>query len=1075
MTISDFAIKRPIITVVVMLALVIFGIFSLIKLEVDEFPDLTNPIVFVAVPYPGASPSQVEREVVEPMEEAFSALSGVDKITSTSLDGFAQIVVQFVFEKDPDQASQDVRDAISGIRNDLPVELEEPVLRRFDPADLPIVSLVLTSKTMTPAELTLLADPRITRELRGINGVAQVTVAGNVDREISVNLRPADLQAAGVSVAQVVQAVESQNLASPVGRIESRLTEQSIRLRGRIETPEQFAQLVVTAPGGRLIRLGQVADVRDGTAEQRSLALYNGVPAVGLDITKSKGASTTTVADAILKTAQRLQPSLPPGVRLEVVRNSGERVRDSVRNVEEALVEGAILTVLVVFLFLNSWRSTVITGLALPVSVLSSFIAVLACGFTLNTMSLLGLSLAIGILIDDAIVVRENIVRHVEMGKDHMQASHDGTSEIAMAVAATTFSIVAVFAPVAFMEGIAGQWFKPFALTIACSVLVSLFVSLSLDPMLSAYWADPQIEAHERRNPVARALDRFNRWFDAQADRYKGVIAWALDHRAIMLVIVVVAFFGAIALQVFFGGGGFIPESDRSEINLALETPPVSNLQYTSIKAREIAAIASSHPEVLYTYTTIGSSEGSTGVDKGSVYIRLKHKKDRDVSQQELERQIRHEVRRVGNVEATVSQGGPGGNRKQIEIQVRGNDMAALEKAAQQIEAEMRKVPSAADVGLSTGEPKPELVIELNRGLAGTLGLTMGQIAQSLRPAFAGIDAGDWVDPQGQTRDVTVRLAPEARERITDLEQLPLVVGGAGAASTGASGTGGTTGSGGPGSTGAPVSTAPSASVTIPLGQVATIRQSVGPAEIEHLDRDEVVTVGANAEGRSLSEVSRDVNRRIARLQLPAGVHLSQGGQVQDQADVFGKIFAALALAVLLMYLILVVQFGSFLDPLAILLSLPLSLVGVVLILLITGDTLNLMSLIGVILLMGIVAKNAILLIDFAKWNHEEGMPLREALIEAGRVRLRPIIMTTLALIAGMIPVALGHGEGGDFRAPLGRAVIGGTITSTLLTLLVIPTVYETMAGWREKIRGRFRRHAPVRTEPAEQAGPAGG
>jgi hydrophobic/amphiphilic exporter-1 (mainly G- bacteria), HAE1 family len=1056
MTISDFAIKRPIVTVVVMLALVIFGIFALIRLEVDEFPDLTNPIVFVAVPYPGASPSQVEREVVEPMEEAFSALSGVDKITSTSLDGFAQIVVQFVFEKNPDQATQDVRDAISGIRNDLPVELEEPILRRFDPSDMPIVSLVLTSQTMTPAELTLLADPGVTRALRGINGVAQVTVSGNVDREISVNLRPADLQAAGVSISQVVQAVQAQNLAAPVGRIEGRLTEQSIRLRGRIETPEQFAQLVVTAPGGRLIRLGQVADVRDGTAEQRSLALYNGVPAVGIDITKSKGASTTTVADAVLRSVARLQPTLPQGVRVEVVRNAGERVRDSVRNVEEALVEGAILTVLVVFLFLNSWRSTVITGLALPVSVLSSFIAVLAFGFTLNTMSLLGLSLAIGILIDDAIVVRENIVRHIEMGKDHMQAAHDGTDEIALAVAATTFSIVAVFVPVAFMEGISGQWFKPFALTIACSVLVSLFVSFSLDPMLSAYWADPQIEAHERKNPIARALDRFNRWFDAQAERYKRVIAWALDHRAAVLLIVAVAFFGAIALQVFFGGGGFIPESDRSEITLSLETPPGSNLEYTSIKAREVAAIASTHPEVRYTYTTIGSSQGSAGVDTGSVYIRLKPKADRDVSQQELGRQIRQEVKRVGGTEVTLSEGGPGGNRKQIQIEVRGEDMEALQKAALQIEGEMLAVAGTADVGLSTGEQKPELVIELNRGLAGSLGLTVGQIAQSLRPAFAGIDAGDWVDPQGQTRDVTVRLAPEARERITDLAQLPLVV---------------TPSPGAPGA----AATGPAAPVTIPLGQVATIRQSLGPAEIEHLDRDKVVTVGANSEGRSLSEVSRDVNRRIARLQLPAGVRLSQGGEVEDQADVFTKIFAALALAILLMYLILVVQFGSFLDPLAILLSLPLSLVGVVLILLITGDTLNLMSLIGVILLMGIVAKNAILLIDFAKWNHEAGMPLREALIEAGRVRLRPIIMTTLALIAGMIPVALGHGEGGDFRAPLGRAVIGGTITSTFLTLLVIPTVYEIMAGWREKTRGFFRRRTEVRTEPAEEAGPAGG
>jgi hydrophobic/amphiphilic exporter-1 (mainly G- bacteria), HAE1 family len=1066
MTISDFAIKRPIVTVVVMLTLVIFGIFALLSLDVDEFPDLTNPVVFVSVPYPGASPSQVEQEVVERMEEAFSGLSGIDEIRSTSLDGFATITVQFVFGKDPDQAAQDVRDAISGIRNDLPAEMKEPVLRKFDPDDLPIVSMVLASDTKATPELTLLADPGITRVLRGINGVAQVNVVGGADREISVNVRPGDMAASGITVAQVLAAVQAQNLAAPVGQVEGRLTEQAIRLKGRLEGPEDFAKLVVGGHGSQLIRLGQVADVRDGTTEQRTLALFNGQLAVGIDVTKSKGASTTKVADAVKAAIQKIQPTLPPGVKLSVVRDAGERVHQSVHNVEEALIEGALLTVLVVFLFLNSWRSTVITGLALPVSVLSSFIAVWACGFTLNTMSLLGLSLAIGILIDDAIVVRENIVRHVEMGKDHVEAAHAGTNEIAMAVTATTFSIVAVFAPVAFMQGVAGQWFKPFALTIACAVLVSLFVSFSLDPMLSAYWPDPQLEAHERKNVLARALDRFNQWFDRQADRYKTVIAWALDHRLAILGIVAVSFFGAIALQVFFGGGGFIPDSDRSEINLSLETPPGSNLNYTAIKAREISYIARAHPQVAYTYTSIGSSTGSGDVDTGSIYLKLVPKKNRNVSQQELARRIRLEAQRIGGATVALSQGGPGGNQKQIQVQLRGQDMPTLTRAALAIEAEMRKVKGATDIDLSTRGDRPELEVQLNRGLAGTLGLNVAEVAQSLRPAFAGVKAGDWIDPLGKTRDVTVRLAPEARTNVTDIEQLPLVVapggGMAAAAQAGASG------SAGGGSAGAPSAATGGAPTLIPLGQVATVVRSTGPAQIDHLDRDKVVTVGANVEGRSLSEVTRDLNKRTAHLRLPPGVTLSQGGDVKNENDVFTKIFAALALAVLMMYLILVVQFGSFLDPLAILLSLPLSLVGVVLMLLITGDTLNLMSLIGVILLMGIVAKNAILLIDFAKWNHEEGMPLRDALIEAGRVRLRPILMTTVALIAGMIPVALGAGEGADFRAPLGRAVIGGTITSTLLTLLVIPTIYEIMVEGREKVRGWFgRKRKPAkRVEP---------
>ena len=1049
MFISDFAIRRPIVTVVTMLALVVFGIFALFQTDVDEFPNISAPIIFVAIPYPGASPQQVETEVIDRVEEAINAITGVDQINSSSLDGFGQIIVQFVFSKDPDQASQDIRDAISGIRADLPPEMKDPVLRKFDPSDLPIVSLTLSSNTLSPGELTLLADPGITKELRGINGVAQVTVVGGLNREIAVNVRPRDMQAAGITVAQVVAALQAQNLAVPVGRINSPLEEATIRLRGRLERPEDFANVTIVSRNGQNIRLGQVADVRDQPAEQRSLSLFNGKEAIGIDITKTREVSTTRVADDIKAKVAELKTTLPSDVKLDIVRDAGERVSNSVRNVEEALFEGALLTVLVVFLFLNSWRSTVITGLALPVSTISAFIAVWAMGFTLNTMSLLGLSLAIGILIDDAIVVRENIVRHIESGEDHVTASHKGTDEIGLAVAATTFSIVAVFVPVGFMEGIAGQWFRPFALTIACAVLVSLFVSFSLDPMLSAYWPDPQTEAHERRNALARALDRFNVWFDRQADRYTGLVGWALDHRWWMIGIAAATFIAAITLQVMFGGAGFAPDSDRSELTIAIETPPGSSLDYTRLKTLEVDRIVRARPEVLYTYTTIGSTTGSGEVDAGNIYVRLRPKHDRDLSQSDIGVLLRPQLQRLGGMTAYVYNAGFGGNQKQIQVQVMGDDERRLQQAADTILAIVKTVPGAADAGLSTKGQRPALTIDINRGLAATMGLTVGQIAQSLRPAFAGIKAGDWVDPTGKTRDVTVRLAPEARQNPADVSQLPLAV----QAAPVASGAGQNGGSGG-------------GPATLPLGQVATVTTALAPAKIDHLNRDRVITVGANAVGRSLGEVSADINGRLAKLQFPAGVHLSQGGQVKDQAEVFGSIFASLGVALLLMYLILVVQFGSFLDPLAIMVSLPLSLIGVVLALLITGDTINIMSLIGIMMLMGIVAKNAILLIDFAKWAREDrGLSVRDALIQAGRLRLRPIIMTTMALIAGMIPVALGVGEGADFRAPLGRAVIGGVIASTLLTLVVIPTVYEIFDEWRSSLLARFRtrQHVPRR------------
>ena len=604
MFISDFAIKRPIVTIVSMLALVVFGLIALGKLQTDEFPDVAPPFVTVGIPYPGASPDGVEKEILDPVEEAISSISGVKTVNGTAEDGFATIIVEFLFEKPLSEATQDIRDAISGIRSDLPAEMKEPIIKKFNDTDLPIVSLALSSNTLTPGELTRLADPGLTREFRSIPGVAEVEVPGKVERELTVQIKPQALQAAGIGVSQLVQALELQNLAAPVGRVTGDLDERSIRLRGRLERPEEFAQIIIAERNGQVIRLGQVADILDGTEEARSLALfrsarrsgYTNRESVGIDIKKSKGYSTTQVADQVIARLDAIKNRLPKGTTIDIVKNRGDRVRHSVANVEESLLLGALLTVFVVFLFLNSWRSTVITGLALPVSVLASFVAVWSFGFTLNTMSLLGLSLAIGILIDDAIVVRENIVRHVEMGKDHYTAAREGTDEIGLAVAATTFSIIAVFVPIAFMPGVGGQWFKPFALTMACSVLVSLFVSFSLDPMLSAYWADPHLEEHQKAW-ITRQLDKFNHWFNRQAENYKRVIAWALDHRWSVAGIAPWQRSSSRwrCRRIKIGdnalvGFGFFPEDDQAELNVTIESPPGSNIEYTRIKADEVAA-----------------------------------------------------------------------------------------------------------------------------------------------------------------------------------------------------------------------------------------------------------------------------------------------------------------------------------------------------------------------------------------------------------------------------------------------------------------------------------------------------
>ncbi|HEX6559770.1 MAG TPA: efflux RND transporter permease subunit, partial [Longimicrobiales bacterium] len=1013
MVISDFAIKRPVVTIVTMIALVAFGMTALFSLKTDELPDIQQPVVAVSVLYPGAGPEVVERELVDPIEEAISGINGIDKSFGYAQDGFAQVVTMFNFEKDLNDAAQETRDEVGAIRGKLPAEIEEPVITKFDPFEAAMIVLTLSSPQLSAAELTRLADPQITKLLRSVRGVAQAEIVGGIDRELTVQAHPDRLQAAGVSIAQLVLALQSQNLAAPVGRVTRASDERTIRLAGRLADPAQFEKVIVARSGDRVVTLGEVADITDGLEEPRSLATFNGKQAVGIEIIKAKGASTSAVSDAVEKKVEQIRAALPAGTTLDVVKDSGVRVEQSVGDVEMALLIGGLLTVLVVFLFLNSWRSTVITGLALPVSLLAAFIPVQMFGFTLNIMSLMGLSLAVGILIDDAIVVRENIVRHVERGKDHYDAARDGTAEIGLAVAATTFSIIAVFVPVAFMYGMAGQWFKPFALTIAASVLVSLFVSFSLDPMLSAYWPEPHREPGARVNIVTRTLDRFNHWFDVQSARYQDVIAWALHHRGMVFIITVGVFVGAFLLQGVFGGVDFVPQSDRGEINIVMDAPPGSSLDYTQSRAEAAAAAIRARKDVAYTYTNVGSQSGA--VDRANIYVRLTPKADRPLSQPIIAREIRHELRRIAGADFAVFSNYFGLVEKDIQVQLRGPESVELTRIAQQVARAAASAPGAVDVGLSTRGQKSELAVNLNRALAGSLGISVMDVAQSLRPAFAGIDAGDWIDPSGETRDVMVRLTPQARRSAADLERLPLVVQGQ------------------------------DGLATVPLGQVAEIRERLGPAQINHLDGERAVIVQSNCEGRPFNDVVRDVRLRTAAVPLPPGYYINQGGSAEDQADFFSRIFIALGVAVMLMYLILVVQFGSFLDPLAILLSLPLSLIGVVLALIVTGDTVNIMSMIGVILLAGIVAKNAILLIDFAKWGQQHGMTLDAAVIAAGRTRLRPIIMTTVALIAGMLPVALGIGEGADFRAPLGRAVIGGTITSTMLTLIVIPTFYVAL------------------------------
>jgi len=1024
MFLSDFSIKRPIATIVLIIALMAMGLLAMSKLRVNQNPDVEMPGLFVSLPYPGASPDTVEREIVNRLEKSLQSISGVTDIYSNAQEGSARFDIIFSFEKNMIEASDEVRNVIANVRYKLPTEMREPVIRRYDPAAQPIMNMALSSSKQSHAEISRLAEDVLADKMRGIPGVASVNVGGSLKRELSVLLRAEKLREFNVSVGEVVAALRAQNTNAPVGKVRGALDEESIRLVGRIESPDEFQGIVVKRVAGQVVRLGQVATIADGFADIDSFSIRSGKPNVGMFVTRARDASTVSVANAIRDKVKEINTELEkdqPGTKLEITRDGGVDAQRSLNNVIESLVLGAVLTIFVVYAFLNSWRSTLITALSLPTSVIAAFIAVWLCGFTLNFMTLLGLSLAIGVLIDDAIVVRENIVRHMQRGSDRRTASLEGTAEIGLAVAATTFSIIAVFIPVAFMPGVSGEWFRPFALTVTCSVLVSLGISFTLDPMLSAYWGDPPDHHTAPKKGLGKQLARFNDWFDHQADRYGNVIAWALHHRRWMAAIALGSLVAALVLQVKFGGTSFLPASDSGNLMIEVRTPSSSSVEYARLKMERAAEIARSIPETKETNSNISASGGRIYVDIGKRNTRAR-------SAKEIAVELREKVRPLMGAEYVVLDDLNNGARKPIQIEFTGPDSRKLLEITSAYMDKLRLVPGAVDVGLSQQDPKKELKIELNRGLANSMGISANDAAQALRVAFAGIEVGDWVDPTGETRDVAVRLHPDDRVSKENIERLPIAVAGT--------------------------------NQMVPLDQIASITMGKGPSGIQHANGKRTITVSANAQGRSNGEVTDDAMKLAKSFDYPPGYGLSLGGTGEDQKELFTQMTIALVSGIGLMYLILVMQFGSFTAPLGVMLSLPLSLIGVVLALLVTGSTINLMSFIGIIMLMGLVAKNAILLLDAARKEEAQGKDREDALMHAGRKRLRPILMTTFALIAGMTPVAIGLGEGGEFYRPLAVAIIGGTITSTLLTLLVVPTFYDSIEISRDRLLAKFQRRA---------------
>jgi len=1029
MFLSDLSIRRPIFASVMMLALVTLGAFSFRRLAIDMFPDVEIPVLTIVTRYPGASPETVEREVSRRIEEAVNPIAGVKHVTSMSRESVSTVIVEFRLEVSINEASQEARAKIAAIRGDLPQGIEEPVLQKLDFSAMPVVSLAVRSNALTPRELTTFVDRKVRRRFENLSGVGKVDLVGESRREVAVDLDPVRLEALGMGVEEVVAGIRAENVNTPLGRLNRNGNEFPLRVSGKPEAVDRFRTMVVAGRNGRPVPLGEVARVTDGVEERRSLALVNGVPAVALDIQKQSGANTVAVVESVRKEIERLAPELPPGTAIEMVRDASIMIRDSVRDVEETMILGGILTILIVFCFLNSWRSTVITGLTLPISVISSFIVMNFLGMTLNVMTLMALSLAIGLLIDDAIVVRENIVRHLERGKDHIEAARVGTSEIGLAVLATTFSIVAVFVPVAFMKGIVGRFFFQFGITVTFAVLVSLFVSFTLDPMLSSRWHDPDIDRTGKRHRVARILDRFNDGFDRTADRYREVIGWALSHRKSVIAIAAAAFIAGMGVFLRLKSEFFTPY-DQAEFQISFRTAPDASVDETRGRLDAVLAVAGRIPEVRHTYSTIGAGEAGT-VRDGMVYVKLTEKKERKRSQDEIIRFLRERLARIPGIVPSFEEVGRVTGQKPLMVNIRGTDIGLLKEYAGRMKRELARVPGIVDLEATLEHDIPEYRLVVDREKAADMGVTTADVVRTVGAMVGGEAVSTFEDEEGDAIDVRVRLPASLRGEISQVGRLRMAV------------------------------HSPGGTALVPVAEVAGYRLSTTPSEIDRQDLSRQVVVSANLDGLPLGEAMKKARAVADRMQMAPGYRVLFSGEAEDMVESFGYMAEALLLAVIFVYLILAAQFESFIDPLAIMLSLPLSIVGMAGMLLLTGDTISIMSLIGLIMLMGLVTKNAILLVDYSKILQAGGMERREAVITAGRTRLRPIMMTTLAMIFGMLPLALALGPGGEMRAPMARAVIGGLVTSTFLTLLVVPVVYTVLDDFGNWARARWAGSEP--------------
>ncbi|WP_437277962.1 efflux RND transporter permease subunit [Sorangium sp. So ce375] len=1045
-------VKRPVFASVLMLVIVVLGAAGYTRLGLDQFPNIDVPYVVVTTRLDGAAPEEVEAEISDRIEGAVNTISGIEDLRSTSTQGVSQVVVGFALEKNADVAAQEVRDKISAVLPSLPKGIDPPIVSRIDLGAAPVL-LVSVASDQPIRELSELADKRVRRQIEGISGVGQVSLIGAQSRQINVWLDPIALRAQGITAAEVQRAIAAQNLMTPGGSVETGPEDLTLRVMGRVESPEALGRVVLREQDGHAVRLSDVARVEDGRADEKTWAQLDQKRTVLLSVVKQSGQNTVAVVDAVRARLDEVQRSLPEGTKIEVVRDGSRVIRTGIAAVKEHLVLGALLAAVVVLLFLGNARSTLIAALAIPISVVGTFAVMWIAGFTLNFLTLLALALAVGIVIDDAIVVLENIVRHIdEKGMKPFPAAVMATKEIGLAVLATTLSLMAVFIPVAFMPGIVGRFLKSFGLTMAFSIGVSLIVSFSLTPSLAARWLSGHARdaAPARPSVLERAVDVFYRPIERA---YMAALAWVMRRRWVIVVASAIALGSCVPIAKTLPGG-FLPEDDQAQFEINMRAPEGTSLTSTRLIAERIAGDVRRLPGVTRTLLTVGEGDQQAS-NVAKIYVMLVDPEQRALGQLALMQRVREEIlaklppglrATAGEVQA-ISSGGQSSARVQVAIQ--GPDLDRLSEYAARITEELRKVPGAVDVDNSLVVGKPELRATIDRDRAADLGVQVADVAGALQLFVGGLKVSTYSEA-GEQYDVRVRAAAEHR---ADAEGLSFL-------------------------------TVPSSKHgAVPLHSVVTLEPDSGPSSIGRLGRRRQITISANAApGVGDTAVQAALDRIIAEQRMPAGYSAQAVGSSKNTASTVVSFAVVIGLAFVFMYLILAAQFESWLHPITILLSLPLTVPFALISLKLFGQSLNLFSGLGLLVLFGVVKKNAILQIDHTNHLRAQGMPRLQAILQANKDRLRPILMTTIAFVAGMIPLVLSHGVGSGQNRTTGAIVLGGQSLSLVLTLLAVPVAYSLFDDAAEWIRRR-RKVAEDRGEAEldallggpEASAPAGG